>query len=498
MKKIKVETNIQELNIYLLVVFFSLLISGLVFSQENDIKPWDVPISEKQLSKLPAKGPYFPIDDRIIEDRWMIERFVVPFEKYSNNPVVVKEYPWEGSGPLMGGTVLFDEKSKSYKMWYLVWDEHAYYNKLPYSYNICYAESKDGIKWEKPILNLFDRRGTIDKKNNFIILGRQKTQGIDVELNPTPNSPAEKYIAIHNDSGGVFVSYSADGKTFNCSYESPAVWYHSDTRNNILFDEVRDRWFMFVRPRAYAGEGLKHVNRRRVAVKESDDLVHWSHERTVIVPGEGDVTDFYGMTVFRRGDLFIGFLQIYDAGNTDKVSSELVWSNDAYHWSRLPLGSKNIPLNYGKGNDWDAGQVYMADKPIIKGDEMWFYYTGNKTPHNVPGAPAIGLAKTKLDRLFGARSLPDTLGRILTRPFMVNGDLVINADAEGEIRVDVRSAIRDEPLDGWGVDDCTPFIGSELDASINWGDKKLSDLKGKMVRLRFQLKDGTLYSFNIR
>ncbi len=193
MKKIITEPQVQPPSLYLLAIFVTLLISSLVFSQEKDLKPWEVPISEKQLSKLPAKGPYFPVDDRIIEDRWMIERFVVLFEKYSNNPVVKKDLPWEGSGPLMGGTVLFDKQNKLYKMWYLVWDEHAYYNKLPYSYNICYAESKDGTNWEKPILNLFDRRGTIDKKNNFIKLGRQKTQGIDVELNPSPNSPAEKY-----------------------------------------------------------------------------------------------------------------------------------------------------------------------------------------------------------------------------------------------------------------------------------------------------------------
>ena len=89
------------------------------------------------------------------------------------------------------------------------------------------------------------------------------------------------------------------------------------------------------------------------------------------------------------------------------------------------------------------------------------------------------------------------LGRILTRPFEVKGDLFINADAEGEILVEVRSAIRDEPLEGWSFNDCIPFTGSELNAPMNWGDKKLSDLNGKMVRLRFQLKDGTLYSFNM-
>ncbi len=466
------------------------------FGQKSDVKPWEVPISEKQLSKLPAKGPYFVIDDRIIEDRWNIERFVVPLEKYKENPVMEKDLPWEGSGTL-GGSVLFDPQDELYKMWYLVWDSASYYNKLPFSYNICYAESADGIKWEKPILDVFDRKGESFKKTNFIKLGREKTQDIDVEFNPKSNSPENKFVAIHNEAGGVFVSYSADGKTFNSTFKNPAVWYHSDTRNNFVFDEVRDRWFVFVRPKAYAGEGLKHVNRRRIAVVESDDLVNWSHEQTVMVPEEGDVTDFYGTSVFRSGDLFFGLLQLYDASKTDKVLTELVWSNDAYQWFRLPTNAQKSPLDLGKENDWDGGQIYMRE-PIVKDDEMRFYYAGNETTHNVPGSPAIGFATTKLDRLFGARSLPDALGRILTRPFEVNGDLFINADAEGEIRVEVRSAIRDEVLEGWSADDCTPFVGSGINTPISWGDKKLSDLKGEMIRLRFQLKDGTLYSFNIK
>ena len=453
---------------------------------------------EEMYDKLPAKGPYFPVDERIIEDRWMIERFVVPFEKHINNPVVQKDMHWEGSGPLYGGTVIFDSKDKLFKMWYLVWDEHSYYNKLPYSYNICYSESKDGIEWEKPMLGIFDKRGTMDDNNNFIKLGRQKTQGIDVEVNSSAVSADEKYVAIHNDSGGVFVSYSSDGKTFDCSFNKPAVLYHSDTHNNFVYDEVRNRWLMFVRPRAFAGEGLKGVNRRRIAVKESYDLESWTPEHTVLVPNEGEATDFYGMTVFRLGDLFFGFLQIYDAGRSDKVFNELTWSPDGFQWNRLPLGTKKTPLTLGRENNWDTGQIYLTDKPVLVEDEMWFYYGGNKSNHNIPGTSAIGMAKTKLNRLFGARSLPDTIGRILTRPIKVNGDLFINAESIGAVQVEVISADNDKPLDGWRAKDCEPFIGDELNKTICWGNKSLSDLNGTLVRLRFQLKDAALYSFDIR
>jgi len=455
-------------------------------------------ITTADLAILPAKGPYFPCDERIIEDRWMVERFVVPFEKHPENPVMVKDFPWEGTGPNNNSAILFDPQDGKIKMWYSVWDSYAYYNKLAFSYHICYAESKDGVNWTKPTIGLFDRRGTMDKNNNCIILGRQKTQGIDVELNPAPKSPAEKFVAIHNDSGGVFVSYSSDGKKFNCSFKSSAVWYHSDTHNNFVYDEVRERWLMYVRPRAYAGEGIKRVNRRRVAVKESDDLVAWSHERTVLVPEENDVSDFYGLTVFRRGDLFFGHLPHYDAGQSDKVWSELVWSPDGYKWNRLPHGTQKSQISLGRVGDWDAGQVKVIDNPVIVDDEMLFYYGGNKTTHKEPGSPAIGMAKTKLDRLIGVVSKPDTLGRVLTRPFKVGGELFINAKANGQIRIEVRSAIRDEPLKGWTFDDCSPFTGDELAAPVRWGEKHLNDLKGKVVRLRFQLEDATLYSFDMR
>ena len=489
-----------------LIGLFLVLVNSLFIQCTQYEKPIDLndnivsntpPISAQELALLPTKGPYFPIDERIIEDRWMVKRFVVPLQRYAENPIIVKDSPLDGSGPKAGGTVIFDKQDQLYKIWYGVFDLFAYKNKLPYSYNICYAESKDGIVWEKPMLGLFDSRGRISADNNAIKLGRQKTQAIDVEINPKPKSPAEKFVAIHNDSGGVFVSYSADGKMFNCSFDKPAVWYHSDTHNNFVYDEVRDRWLMYVRPRSYAGNGLKHVGRRRVAVKLSTDLINWTHEKTILVPEEGDPDYFYGMRVFRRGDLFFGQLLLYETVH-HHLYQELVWSGDGINWHRLPLNTQKLSLNVGPKGSWDAGMVILFEKPVIVGDEMRFYYSGRDLAHNAFGSSAIGLATTRLDRLIGVSSLPDTCGRILTRPIRVNGDLFINAQASGEIRVEIRSAIRDETLPGWSAEDCTPFSGDNLDSHIQWGNKRLSDLNGKIVRLRFQLKDATLYAFDIK
>jgi hypothetical protein len=480
-----------------LVNFIAILIPDDALSQKTRSEPGNLTISEERLASLPVKGPYFPVDERIIEDRWMVERFVVPLQWHPENPIMVKDSPFEGTGPMAGGTVLFDSDDNLFKMWYGIFDLNAYQNKLPYSYNICYAESKDGLSWQRPVLGFFDNRGQSDSNNNIIALGREKTASIDVELNPDQSEAAKKFIAIHNDSGGVFVSYSADGKEFDCSFDQPAVWYHSDTHNNFIYDEVRDRWLMYVRPRAYAGNGLKHVGRRRVAVKQSTDLINWSHEATILIPEEGDPDYFYGMRVFRRGDLFFGQLLLYETIH-HHLYNELVWSGDGISWQRLPMNAQKLSLDVGPEGSWDAGMVILFEKPVIVDNEMRFYYSGHDLPHDAFGTSAIGLATTKLDRLIGVSSLPDTSGRILTRPIRVEGDLFINAEAKGEIRVEIRSAIRDEPVEGWTANECIPYTGDELDAPIRWGDKSLKDLTGKLVRLRFQLEDATLFSFDIR
>jgi hypothetical protein len=130
---------------------------------------------------VPAKGPYFPVDERVVEDRWHLQRFVVPLARHAANPVVTKEHPWEGGGANVQ-SVLVDPADGRFKMWYSVWDAYNYEHKLPFSYNVCYAESTDGIEWSKPTLGLFEYQG--NRRNNLILLGKNKTQNIDVEFDP--------------------------------------------------------------------------------------------------------------------------------------------------------------------------------------------------------------------------------------------------------------------------------------------------------------------------
>ena len=436
-----------------------------------------------------GRGPYFVCDRRVIEDYWNVERFVVPLTRCAKNPLIVREHPWEGTGPHMGGSVLRDPATSLFRMWYSVFSRHAYDNKLPFSYNVCYAESDDGLTWRKPTLGVFDYQGSTS--NNCIRLGTDKTQNIDVCLNPTPEVHPGRFLAIHNQRGGVFVSTSNDGATFRRLLEQPAISYHSDTHNNFVFDESRRLWLLFCRPRAYAGD-----HKRRVSVQSSLDLRHWTHERTILVPTETEAQEYYGMTVFRRADLFLGVVQIYDR-TTGLLHAELAWSGDGERWDLLP--KHPALLGVGAPGAWDAGMVLLAESPVVVGDELWFYYGGFALAHDTQqeNVGAIGLAIAERDRLLGMKPRAKEAGTILTRPFVPGGcRLTVNTRIQGRLVAELRTD-NNKPVPGFKLADCDPLTETGFAREFRWKGGNLGDCPEKEVRVLFRLEDAELFTFEL-
>lgn len=436
-----------------------------------------------------ATAPYFVCDSRVIEDRWLLERFTPPLTKHPANPLIVKEHEWEGSGPHMGGSVVYDPEAKLYRMWHSVFSRHNYDNRLPFSYNVCYAESDDGIVWRKPALGVFDHEA--DPANNYIRLGTDKTQNIDVCLNPRPDVYPGKFLAIHNQKGGVFVSHSDDGKIFTFLQDQSAIPYHSDTHNNFVYDDTRDRWLLFCRPRAYAGD-----HKRRVSLQSSADLRTWTHERTILVPDEADTAEFYGMTVFRRGDLFFGMLQNYDR-ESGFMTPELRWSADGEQWDRV--ATHPVWIARGAEGEWDHGMVMPAESPVVVGDEMRFYYGGFALDHHAAENPcAIGLATAERDRLVGLRPSSDEAGYALTRPFVVEegSALLLNAIVRdgGAIAAEIRTD-GNKPIEGFEMDASDGVTASGFAQPLTWGGKALGELAGQEVRIRFEVGKAELFAF---
>jgi len=439
-----------------------------------------------------VKGPYFLCDDRVVEDRWLLDRVVVPLKKHGAQPLVTRDHAWEGTGPLMHGAVLYDPEDALYRMWYGVWDSHNYFNKLPFSYNVCYAESKDGIEWTKPELGVFEHDA--DPRNNYIRLGTDKTQGIDVCLNPRPDLYPGKFLAIHNQRGGVFVSYSDDGKRFTFLQEKAALSYHSDTHNNFVYDEIRERWLLFCRPRAYAGD-----HKRRVSVQESRDLKNWNHERTILVPTETEDPEYYGMKVFRRGDLFWGILLNYDR-TTGYMRSELTWSGDGEHWEQIP--THPAFLERGEEGTWDFGMVMPVGEPVVVGDEMRFYYGGFAKSHDeIENRSAAGLAIAQRDRLVGLSPSGEGAGYVLTRPLAITegAGLTVNAviaESGGAVRAELRDD-DNHVLEGFSLEDSDPVTVSGFEQPLTWQGVSIGAAPTKELRIHFEVTKAQLFTFDL-
>ena len=440
--------------------------------------------------------PVFLLEGSTLEDLWAVRRKVNPLTKYPRNPVVVMDRDWEGLGPMLFGTVLYDSADRLFKMWYIIFQDYEYEHHLPGSYLACYATSADGYSWEKPDLGVLEWKGS--KKNNFVRLGKTRNEGITVVEAPPGLGISQRYLAVYRDDIGVCLSYSDDGINWTEGKYNPIDPSNSDTQNCIVYDPVHRKWLLYMRPPVYAGPW-----KRRMAMMESSDLQTWTLPETVLIPDEADVPETYAMPVFRRGNLFFGLLRVYD-GVVGTQEIELVFSSDGRRWDRVP--PRELFHTRGGPGEFDYGMVSSTNAPVIMNGEMRFYYGGSRTFHNekheYPKEKAIGVASVGIDRFYGMTSSSrDEAGFILTRPIVMNGsELEVNAKIisdQGQIKVAVLD-LSGKEMPGFGFGDCQPLKGDDLKRKVSWGQgKQLADLPKQPLRLKFRLEQSTLYAFYV-
>jgi len=120
-----------------------------------------------QVVQLSSKRQLF-LDSYLIEEMHGLHKTVHQPTKYAGNPVLRADRPWEKAVRMNGApSVLYDPQTRQFKMWYF-----AYFIKpeppweTPETYYPAYATSRDGIRWEKPVLDLMQFEGT--RHNNLI------------------------------------------------------------------------------------------------------------------------------------------------------------------------------------------------------------------------------------------------------------------------------------------------------------------------------------------
>lgn len=239
------------------------------------------------------------LDDIAMEKTEGLKRVVNQPTRHSGNPVLKGEHPWEMAATSVYGTMLYDETTKLFRLWYLCnaappgngrkWVEVGGYRRVTNCTLLAYATSKDGVTWDKPGLNQLSFEGST--KNNLIDIGIDNPEGVGVLHAAHERDPARRYVAFFWDrrvsppddgigvneklakvpkepagltekqrQGGMWVAFSPDGIVWKT--HGPILPQGSDTTHTILYDPKIKKYVAYGRMGFGRKLGRRHVPRR--------------------------------------------------------------------------------------------------------------------------------------------------------------------------------------------------------------------------------------------
>ncbi len=415
-------------------------------------------------------------------------------------PVIRGDFTWQAN-PYTYGSVIFDERERTYKAWY----ESLNPLPKPEATTVLYATSSDGRNWNYPRLGLVDFKGS--KENNVLFLGAGFSHicSPSVIKDDRDPDPARRYKLIYWDlsgpetygDGGMFTGVSADGIRWTRT-SKPVLYAEQHERSisdvmDLVQDPATGKYIVYAK-----GWADPFPSHRQIVRAESDDFVIWSRPEPVLRHAhDDDDPQSYGMPVFAYEGLFIGLPRSYKKPGDDTIDVRLAVSRDSKSWETVADGQTFMSL--GPRGAWDSGMIFTAP-PIVRGDAIEIFYGGWNGPHGGRRRASIGLATLPVGR-FAALTAPKGLGVVTMRTLTLDGDQVLlNADASHGA---IRAAILDEngtAIDGFQLDAASPISIDALDVPLRWlksGDT-LTALKGQKIRLRFEIRgDARLYAFRV-
>ena len=142
----------------------------------------------------------------------------------------------------------------------------------------------------------------------------------------------------------------------------------------------------------------------------------------------------------------------------------------------------------------------FANPPIERDGRLLIYYGGKTGTISVEAGyepfQAMCLATLRKDG-FVSLTADDEAGQVITKPFVATGNkLLLNVDVHevGEARVEVLDEESD-PIRGFELSSSIPLRGQSIEQPVGWRDAaRWSQLAGKQVRLRIQLRNADLYA----
>ena len=441
------------------------------------------------------------VDDHLVEKSEGVTRIFPKPVKYEGNPILRPETELERHGGLAasarpcGGGIWWDPTARVYRYWY----------EAGFLRTVGYAETTNGVDFVRP---------EIRSKTNQALESDIRPDSWEVLPDFDREDPFSNWVMYLRGPGGELPGFffeSEDGRHFGVRRRLTGA---SGDRSNLYYDPFRGEWVFALR------DSRKDVGRcvaRRTAKRIRDGLAWefsfgkedpWltADKEDLPDPAIGSRPELYAFNAVAYESLMVGAFEILlgphnlecaKKGLPKITDVKLGYSRDGRTWVR-PDHEPFLASERWNSGKWDAGYVQMVGNLFtVREDELWFYYGAvagdtnrlSTIGHNFPENgmyhnAATGLAKLRRDGFAAFTGK----GSILTKPLVFSGSrLFANFDAAEASSLSVTA------LDGKGETLATfgPFAANST--KVDLGD--VSALAGKPVRFRFDLDNGTLYSF---
>ena len=444
------------------------------------------------------------VDDFWIDEARAVERRLHPPVK--REVAIHSDRPWEGGGVYYS---LVTRDGGSYRMWYRCDPRARGESGSDYEALTAYAESDDGVHWEKPDLGLIEFQGS--SRNNLIWSEPGINFGAFKDENPdAPDDERYKAVVLTGLQTSMvqdrlLALKSADGIRWTLMSEEPILADPPfDTLSNPFWDAWRNEYVLYTRGLAGAG-GSFAGGYRWIRRATSPDFRNW----TPLVPittGDTPYEHLYTNSCVRY-ERAPGTYLMFPSRFVPDRTPDPEWGLNGV--SDIVFMSSRDGLNFDRsfmeafvrpGQDkenWHERGIYMEVGILqTSPEEMSMYGMEHKQE------PDCHIVRYTL-RTDGFVSVNAGYagGEFTTRPFtFTGGELELNysTSAVGSVSVEIQDAVG-RPQPGFAMDDCPELFGDEIEGTVAWrGAPSLSKVAGKPVRLRFALKDADLYAFKFR
>ena len=469
------------------------------------------------------------VDDHDILYRAGLQRRLQPAQRHPQSPVILG---WDKAWEVAIGwcSVYRDPANGRYQLWYQAFAGHAAHERT-HRCVVCYAESSDGLQWEKPNLGLYSFNG--NNETNIVLLangGYSDRYGCAVVVDVAAANPGQRYKMAHYDFSmdqgqeypGLCVAFSPDGVHWTKEQRAPLlrsaygkrgvpVPFAGETESpwllplsisdatDVFYDPPRQRFSLYHKMWIDGPDGgmfWKHG----MGYTHSENFVDWARPQLVLTPDEFDPlwVEFHHSPVFYYNDCYFALLQILNRAERGGVMDcELAISRDGTRWQRPFRQPFFLPRS--SGHQFDSGSILTNGTPVVLADEFRFYYGGYS--EGATGADdyslttGVGLATLPRDR-FVSLTPQQEIGQVTLKPVDISGcrGLTLNANAQaGTVWVEVLDE-EGRRIPGFDRAHALPIKGDRLEHPVAWQEGTLQQVPVKNVMLRIYIENAELFA----